>query len=61
MTTISELFLSYISYIALITRVWIGINMMIHGYPKLKNLKQSSEQMNQALGIPIKVTYIATI
>ena len=35
--------------------------MMIHGYPKLKNLKQSSEQMNQALGIPIKATYIATI
>jgi putative oxidoreductase len=61
MTAVSELFLSYIPHIALITRVWFGVNMIIHGYPKLKNLKHSSEQMNQTLGIPIKATYIATI
>jgi putative oxidoreductase len=61
MTAVSELFLSFIPYIALITRVWVGVNMMIHGFPKIKNLKQTSEQMNQAFGIPIKATYIGTI
>jgi hypothetical protein len=33
--------------------------MIIHGYPKMKSLKHSSEQMNQALGISIKATFIA--
>jgi len=35
--------------------------MVIHGYPKIINLKQTAQQTNQALGIPIKVTYIASI
>lgn len=39
----------------------MGVNMLIHGYPKIKNLKQSAQQTNQALGIPIKVTYIAAM
>lgn len=61
MTPLSEAFLVYIPYIALMTRVWMGVNMLIHGYPKMKNLKQSAQQTNQALGIPIKVTYIAAM
>jgi uncharacterized membrane protein YphA (DoxX/SURF4 family) len=34
---------------------------MIHGYPKLKNIKHTPEEMKQTLGIPIRSTYTATI
>jgi len=50
-----------IPYIAMIARIWMGANMMIHGYPMIRNLKQTAQQTNQALGIPIKVTYISSI
>jgi hypothetical protein len=38
--TMPEPFLAIIPYLALVTRVWMGANMM-HGYPKLKNMKDS--------------------
>ncbi|HVH96415.1 MAG TPA: DoxX family protein [Bacillus sp. (in: firmicutes)] len=53
--------LVFIPYIALIVRVWMDINMVIHGYPKIRAFKQTAQQTNQALGIPIKVTYMASI
>ncbi|MER5175623.1 MAG: DoxX family protein [Candidatus Nitrosocosmicus sp.] len=61
MTNLSEVFLAYVPYIALVTRVWLGGNMMIHGYPKLRNMKKTSEEMKQALGIPAIATYVATV
>ena|SRR5919107_2227468 len=61
MTNLSEAFLAYAPYIALLARVWLGVNMIIHGYPKIRNMKKTSEQMKQALGIPVIATYIATI
>jgi putative oxidoreductase len=61
MTNLSEAFLAYVPYIALVTRVWLGGNMMIHGYPKLRNMKKTAEEMKQAVGIPTIATYIATI
>jgi putative oxidoreductase len=61
MVSLSEALLVFIPYVALIVRVWMGINMVIHGYPKIRAFKQTAQQMNQALGIPIKVTYIASI
>jgi putative oxidoreductase len=61
MISLSEASLVLIPYVALIVRVWMGINMVIHGYPKIRAFKQTAQQMNQALGIPIKVTYIASI
>jgi len=61
MVSLSEASLVLIPYVALIVRVWMGINMVIHGYPKIRTFKQTAQQMNQALGIPIKVTYIASI
>jgi|ERR687889_629066 uncharacterized membrane protein YphA (DoxX/SURF4 family) len=61
MVTLSEALLVYVLYIALIARVWMGTNMIIHGYPKIMNLKQTAQQTNQALGIRIKVTYVASI
>ena len=35
--------------------------MMIHGYSKLRNLKQAAEETKQTLGIPVGATYTATI
>lgn len=57
----SENFLEFVPYLALVTRIWVGSNMMIHGYPKLRNLKQAAEETKQSLGIPIGATYTATI
>ena len=57
----SDSFLTFIPYLALVTRVWVGANMMIHGYSKLRNLKQAAEETKQTLGIPIGATYTATI
>lgn len=61
MASLSEALLILVPYVALIARVWMGINMVIHGYPKIRALKQTAQQTNQALGIPVKVTYIASI
>jgi putative oxidoreductase len=45
---------------ALVTRIWVGVNMMIYGYPKLRNMKQTAEETKQ-LGIPVGATYTATL
>jgi uncharacterized membrane protein YphA (DoxX/SURF4 family) len=39
----------------------VGANMMIHGYSKLRNLKQAAEETKKTLCIPIGATYTATI
>ena len=31
-----EPFLAFVPYLALVVRLWVGANMMIHGYSKLK-------------------------
>jgi putative oxidoreductase len=56
-----EPFFAFVPYLALVTRIWVGANMMIHGYSKLRNLKQAAEETKQTLGIPIGSTYTATI
>ena len=61
MTNLSEAFLAYVPYIALVTRVWLGGNMMIHGYPKIRNMKKTAEEMKKAVGIPAIATYLAII
>jgi putative oxidoreductase len=61
MTNLSEAFLAYAPYIALMARVWLGANMMVHGYPKIRNMKKTAEQMNQAWGVPAIATYVAII
>jgi uncharacterized membrane protein YphA (DoxX/SURF4 family) len=35
--------------------------MMIHGYPKLKNIKETAEETEQTLGIPTKATYTVAV
>ena len=61
MTNLSEAFLAYAPYIAIMARVWLGANMMVHGYPKIRNMKKTAEQMKQAWGVPAIATYVATI
>ena len=61
MTNLTEAFLAYVPYIALMARVWLGANMMVHGYPKIRNMKKTAEQMKQAWGLPAIATYVATI
>jgi putative oxidoreductase len=61
MTIFSEAFLAYVPYIALVTRAWLGGNMMIQGYPKIRNMKKTVEEMKQAAGIPPIATYVAII
>ena len=57
----SEPFLAFVPYLALVVRIWVGTNMMIHGYSKLRNMKQAAEETKQTLGIPVGATYTATI
>ena len=55
----TEPFLTFIPYLALVTRVWVGAHMMIHGYPKLRNLPHTADETKQTLGIPVRATYTA--
>jgi putative oxidoreductase len=57
----SDASLALVPYLALVVRIWVGANMMIHGYPMLKNLKQSAAETKQSFGIPIGATYTATV
>src|SRR2546428_12325009 len=55
-----EPFLVFVPYLALIIRVWMGSNMIIHGYPKLKAPRQTAESM-QKMGVPRGATYTVTV
>ena len=61
MVTLSEVLLVCVPYIALIVRVWMGANMIIHGYAKIMNFEQTAQQTNKSIGIPIQVTGMASI
>ncbi len=50
MTNLSEVFLAYVLCIALLTRVWLGGNMMIHSYPKLRNMKKGIRGIEAGVG-----------
>jgi hypothetical protein len=56
-----EPFLAFVPYLALVVTLWVGANMMIHGYSKLKNLKQAAEETKKTLGIPVGAIFAATI
>jgi len=52
--------LPYVGYLALILRVWVGANFVIHSRPKLgANLGPLAQQM-KGLGVPVGATYAAT-
>jgi putative oxidoreductase len=55
-----EQLVPYTPYLALLLRVVVGVTMIMHGYPKLKNLKQTV-QWTKGLGVPAAATYLAII
>lgn len=50
----------YVAYVLILVRVWIGGNMMIHGYPKLKSI-EGAKKYAQMMGAPAYVGYLVTI
>ena len=59
MTTILEPLLPYTGYLALILRVWVGANFVIHARPKLQSMPQTVQNM-KGMGVPAGATYAAT-
>jgi putative oxidoreductase len=60
MTAILDPLLPYAGYLALILRVWVGANFIIHARPKLgQGLSQTAQHM-KGLGVPVSATYAAT-
>lgn len=55
-----EQLIPYTPYLALLLRVVVGVSMVMHGYPKLKNPKQTV-QWTKGLGVPAVATYLVVI
>ena len=61
MTGIFQMFLPYAGFLALFLRVWVGVNFVAHGYPKLGKGRQQTLQWTKSLGVPAAATYLAII
>jgi len=61
MTGSLEVLLPYVAYLALLLRVWVGVNFVAHGYPKLGKGRQQTLQWTKSLGVPASLTYAAII
>ncbi len=59
MSGLLEPLLPYTPYLALLLRVWIGGNLMIHGYPKLKSI-EGPKKYAQTMGAPAGSAYLVT-
>ena len=59
MTAILDPLLPYTGYLALILRVWVGANFVIHARPKIQSMPQTIQSM-KGLGVPAGATYAAT-
>ena len=59
MATMFDVLFPYTGYLALILRVWVGANFLLHARPKLLGLPQVAQQM-KGLGVPEGATYAAT-
>jgi putative oxidoreductase len=60
LTGILDPLLPYVGYLALILRVWVGANFIIHARPKLGNNLAPTAQQMKGLGVPAGATYAAT-
>jgi putative oxidoreductase len=61
MTGLLEPLSPYTAYLALFLRVWVGVNFVAHGYPKLGKSRQQTLQWTKSLGVPAVLTYLAII
>ena len=59
MTALFVSLIPYVGYLALVLRVWVGANFVIHARPKLQSLPQTVQNM-KGLGVPAGATYAAT-
>lgn len=61
MTGSLEALLPYTAYLALFLRIWVGVNFVAHGYPKLGKSRQQTLQWTKSMGVPAVLTYAAII
>lgn len=59
MTASLDPLIPYAGYLALVLRVWVGANFVIHARPKLQSMPQTIQSM-KGLGVPAGATYAAT-
>lgn len=55
-----EQLVPYTPYLALLLRIIVGVTMIMHGYPKLKNPKQTIG-WTKGLGVPAAATWLVII
>lgn len=60
MTALLDPLLPYTGYLALVLRVWVGANFIIHARPKLAAGVGATAQQMKGLGVPAGATYAAT-
>ncbi len=61
MSGILEPVVGYASYLALLVRLFLGVSLIIHGYPKVKGGWKQSGQWVKSMGIPAFTAVAATI
>jgi putative oxidoreductase len=61
LTGVFQVLLPYTGFLALFLRVWVGVNFVAHGYPKLGKSRQQTLQWTKSLGVPVIATYLAII
>jgi putative oxidoreductase len=61
MSGILEPLVGYTSYLALLLRLFFGVSLVIHGYPKVKGGWRQSGQWMKSMGIPAFTAVAATI
>ena len=61
MTWLFGVLSSYTGYLSLFLRVWVGVNFVAHGYPKLGKGRQQTLQWTKSLGVPTLATYLAIV
>lgn len=57
---IFDFLILYVPYLALLLRVVMGINFVMHGYPKLKNPK-ATLKWTEDLGVPAAATIMVMV
>ena len=60
MTALLDPLIPYVGYLALLLRVWVGANFVIHARPKLGHGMAQTTQWMKSMGLPAGAAYAAT-
>jgi putative oxidoreductase len=60
MTGLLEPLLPYVGYLALVLRIWVGANFIIHARPKMGQGMVQTTQWMKSMGLPAGAAYAAT-